>query len=120
MSLHQKKTRNVLDEVYTERQRQDERWGVQDHDIYMPGDYDAPAHYAEMAEAWKKANDERVAALTPIRPKGEEAAWDGILLEEVYEALSEVDPARQREELIQVAAVAVAMIECIDRRSNTL
>ena len=31
-------------------------------------------------------------------------------------ALAEVEPAKLREELIQVAAVAVAWIEAIDRR----
>jgi hypothetical protein len=37
--------------------------------------------------------------------------WDVVLLEEVYEALTERKPDRQVEELIQVAAVALAMAE---------
>ena len=39
-----------------------------------------------------------------------------ILNEEVAEVYAESDPVRQREELVQVAAVAVQMIEVIDRR----
>ena len=43
-------------------------------------------------------------------------AWDGILLEEVYEAFAEEDPIKLRSELVQVAAVAVQWIAAIDRR----
>jgi len=47
--------------------------------------------------------------------------WATILIEEVGEACKEVNEAvsveRLREELIQVAAVAVAWIECIDRHA---
>ena len=42
-------------------------------------------------------------------------SWDAILLEEVFEALAEADPVRRRAELVQVAAVAAAEIEAIDR-----
>lgn len=44
--------------------------------------------------------------------------WRHILQEEVAEAFAELDPAPLREELIQVAAVAVAWIEAIDRRGD--
>jgi hypothetical protein len=37
-------------------------------------------------------------------------------MEEVYEAFSETDTAKQREEMIQVAAAAVQIIKCLDRR----
>ena len=40
-----------------------------------------------------------------------------ILLEEVFEALAESNPARLRVELVQVAAVAVAWVEKIDRQA---
>ena len=40
-----------------------------------------------------------------------------VLLEEVSEALAEDDPARLREELLQVAGVAVLWIEALDRRA---
>jgi hypothetical protein len=41
--------------------------------------------------------------------------WANILLEEVYEAFAETDPEKQREEMIQVAAVAVQIIEFLDK-----
>jgi len=39
----------------------------------------------------------------------------GMLLEEIYEALAESDPQKMRAELIQVLAVAMKMVEAIDR-----
>ena len=41
-----------------------------------------------------------------------------VLLEEVYEALAEKDPARLRAELIQVAAVCAKWIYKIDQRES--
>jgi hypothetical protein len=43
--------------------------------------------------------------------------WKHILREEFLEAMAEEDPEQLREELVQVAAVAVAWIEAIDRRA---
>lgn len=42
--------------------------------------------------------------------------WRDILREEVYAALVESDPGRQRAELIQVAAVAIAWVGALDRQ----
>lgn len=100
----------VLLEVQHERNRQDEIFGEQNHPIIADDEFSAESreYYADQAELWKLANTFRKA-------KGG-LAWDGILLEEVCEALAETDPARVRAELIQVAAVAVAMIESLDRK----
>lgn len=70
-------TEKILEQIRWERQRQDAKWGEQNHkDLF----------------------------------------WLGILTEEIGEVakelLEERDPA---EELIQVAAVAVAWLECIGR-----
>jgi hypothetical protein len=43
-------------------------------------------------------------------------AWRDVLLEEVYEALAESDPARLRAELVQVAAGCAAWISDLDQR----
>ena len=88
MGLIRKHTRDVLGQVLEERARQDAKWGQQDH--------------------------------LPV-------IWTGILLEEVGEVAQEVNegwfsdsgPAielRLEEELIQVAAVAVAWVEALQRR----
>lgn len=42
--------------------------------------------------------------------------WADILLEEVFEAITETDRAALRSELVQVAAVAVAWVEDVDSR----
>lgn len=45
------------------------------------------------------------------------ADWRAVLLEEVYEAVAEEDPAKLRAELVQAAAVCTAWIEDIDSRT---
>jgi hypothetical protein len=116
----------VLGEVADERERQDMKWGQQNHpDRFFIGRDDAEDgehlyDYEFRACLWRRRNEARVAernseGAAPDR----NAAWDGVLLEEVYEALAESDPARLRAELIQVAAVAVAWVEAIDRREAT-
>lgn len=75
----------VLAEILEERHRQDQKWGEQNH--------------------------------SPIE-------WQGILMEEVGEQAREANEnhfegkdslVKYRKELVQVAAVAVNMIECLDR-----
>ena len=95
----------VLAAVADERLRQDERWGEQNH----PDGTGAPADAARA---------DRLKVEYAIASQNGALEWRGILLEEVYEALAESDPERLREELIQVAAVAVAWAECIDRRGK--
>jgi malonyl CoA-acyl carrier protein transacylase len=89
----------VLCEVAQERVRQDAVWGEQNHpDGCFP-------EVAAVAEAHREH----------LRTFGPH--WSLILLEEAHEAAAETDPARLREELLQVAAVAVAWVEAIDRRT---
>lgn len=45
--------------------------------------------------------------------------WSDILLEEVAEAFAETEPRSLKEELLQVAAVAVAWVGAIERRTTT-
>lgn len=78
---------SALEDVWDERDRQDEKWGEQNH---------------------------------------LDLTWNAILMEEVGEAAQEVlttafgaaakGHGDLREELVQVAAVAIAWIEAIDRR----
>lgn len=102
----------VLQEVLAERQRQDGKWGQQNHEVVPPRTADfsvivARQEYEDSADAFKGLNDMDVARGT--------VGWDRVLLEEVYEALAESDPRKIREELVQVAAVACAIIESLDR-----
>lgn len=54
---------------------------------------------------------------TDARSKDGTVTWRDVLREEVYEAFAEVDPAKLRAELVQVAAVAARWVEDIDRRA---
>ncbi len=112
-------TESVLQEVLEERHRQEAKWGEQNHP-----DGTGPARMpllatdvnldlrtgAELARILRtKCN------VTHARGDG---TWLDILLEEVGEAMAESDPAKLRAELIQVAAVATAWAEAIDRRTR--
>lgn len=98
-------TISVMQEVINERVRQDDKWGQQNHPDSTGG---PPSEI--MADEYRSRAAEAAAsgALT----------WRHILLEEVYEAIAESDPTALREELIQVAAVAAAWAEAIDRRGQ--
>lgn len=94
----------VSADVRTERDRQEARWGVLSYPdgTGRPGDEET----AQALKAACKAN-------TP-----EQDNWRDILAEEVAEAFAETDPAALRAELVQVAAVAQAWAEDIDRRGD--
>lgn len=93
-------------DITAERARQDARWGVQHHDDGTNGEY------VNVADRWKSVvNDDA---------KSGTSNWAHILLEEVFEALSETDPALLRAELVQGASVIVNWIEDIDSRTASL
>lgn len=79
----------ILGEIVAERRRQDEKFG--------------DLHKQELIDSEVSLG------------------YDAILLEEVYEAIEESwggERERLRTELVQVAAVAVAWIESIDKRAK--
>ncbi|MFC9429290.1 NUDIX hydrolase [Streptomyces sp. NPDC056987] len=98
-------TRSVLAEIAGERRRQDDKFGTQNH----PDGTGLPV-YQHSARRYRDHADRAAASGT--------LAWRDVLQEEVHEALAESDPVRLRAELVQVAAVAAAWIEAIDRRAK--
>jgi len=90
-------------EVDAERQRQLAKWGDQKHPDGTGG---SGALY--VADRYRTIVDHAL-------DKGT-ARWRDIVLEEVYEALAESDPARLRAELVQCAAVIQAWIHDLDTR----
>lgn len=98
----------VTSEVVEERQRQDAKWGQQDHP-------DAGSRHSKWVA---QANAQVARKLCQDDFRDGDPSWEIILLEEVYEAIEQCneDTAKLREELIQVAAVCVAWAEAIDRR----
>ena len=97
-------TGEVLGKVLDERIRQEEKWGEQNH---PDGTYSHPA-IASAAKAAQRVCEQaaREGSLT----------WMQILEEEVAEVAAETDPEKLIQELVQVAAVAVAWIEAVQRR----
>lgn len=96
--------------VGDELRSQDDKWGQQDHPIlHKASGWLDLGEYAREARSWKRRNDFRV--------ESGKLSWDGILLEEVFEALCETDAKAQEEELIQVAAVALQMVLFLQRKA---
>lgn len=100
----------VLYEIGIERVRQNHKWGEQNHPDFadMPVVM-RPLHY----EIPTKADAIKVC---DGRAEDGTLTWADILIEEVAEAIETRTPGELREELIQVAAVAIAWVEAIDRR----
>ncbi|MDV3675108.1 hypothetical protein OZ664_20005 [Elizabethkingia sp. HX WHF] len=95
---------HIFNEIRSERQRQDEKWGQQDH---KPIEWVAILT-EEVGEVAKEAVDFH---------------FDNNL--QGLNALSKFEEQRQRllnyrKELIQVAAVSVSMIQCLDRHMEAL
>jgi hypothetical protein len=95
----------IFAEISRECKRQDEKWGEQDHPMLYP-------EYLEQAREGAE-NAKRVCALNASIKK---LSWYDILTEEILEAFSETELEKQREEMIQVAAVAVQIIKCLNKR----
>ena len=104
----------IFEEICAERQRQDEKFGEQ-RNYPMLGVYFDPFDHKKKqfptTAAFKNALER-----SRERTKTDMFGWLDILFEEVCEAFLETEPEKQREEMIQVAAVAVAIIEYLDRR----
>lgn len=97
--------KSIIEELIAERVRQEVKWGEQNHRDGTQADYLQAATIAKyICERARKEG---------------RMTWYHILNEEVQEAFCETDPAALRAELIQVAAVAIAWIGCIDRRQKT-
>lgn len=95
----------VLADVFDERDNQDRKWGEQNHPNGTGG-----------TDVWP-IRDQVRAFCDRTHSEGV-GTWTSILAEEVLEAFAEEDPDLLRAELIQVAAVAAAWVQCIDRRGD--
>lgn len=71
----------------------------------------AAEHLANMATLDTKAHSQNEGGDSTV-------TWWHILREEVFEAAAEESPAKLRAELVQVAAVALKMIDAIDQTTN--
>jgi hypothetical protein len=97
-------TAGVLVEIAAERERQNAEWGEQNHE---DGTHRARRMFADRARA--SCQDAAAAG---------DVTWLDILWKEISETFAEEDPDQLRAELVQVAAVTVAWVEAIDRRTE--
>lgn len=109
----------ILEEVAVERARQDDKWGEQNHPngtgsdrtvLHSLGAFQQDVNL-DLAELAKQRVD--------LLARSGACTYEAILTEEWAEAIACDNPAELRAELIQVAAVAVAWVEAIDRRACT-
>ncbi len=107
--MQSSKISELLVEVAAERLRQDEKWGKQSHDIFTVDE--------EHVESERLRHTFAMDQCKALYDQVEEPGWDLILFEEVYEAFSATDPQEIRTELIQVAAVALAIVEDLDNKA---
>lgn len=111
-------TVEVLADVRAERSRQFARYGTNEDiaDGTGPG-----VEWLQGADGWSSAKDLEVelrAAYVEYEQQHGTPTWRHLVLEEVAEVFMEDDLSRLREELVQVAALAVSWIEKIDGRNE--
>jgi hypothetical protein len=108
----------IFQQVADERRRQDAKWGQQSHpngsgpDGLILGSTEVNLDLRtgeELANIFRARCDRN--------HRNGCGDWIDILLEEIFEAFAESDPARLRTELIQCMAVIEAWVEDIDRKS---
>lgn len=107
-------TSDVLAEVGEERVRQRHAHGEQ---VHLPDGTGPGVEF--LLEGTASQVRDHVRRGVDVWATDGRSQWAPILLEEVFEAFAEDDPARLRAELVQVAAVAVQWIEAIDARAVT-
>src|SRR5262245_3034113 len=106
----------VLDEILEERVRQHGLWGTQSHKngTARQGSRDKASPTREWGD--KELLEEVRKGVKKAEQSGA-LTWRHILTEEVVEAFAERSDKNLRTELVQVAAVCCAWVECIDRRA---
>lgn len=103
---------SILAEVAAERKRQDRMWGEQNHPLMLPG---------ELPSDYDIGSPKVMREIVRLNGHGKKLTYLNIFMEELAEfayAASMDGQDEAREELIQCAAVLVAMVERIDRNDS--
>jgi len=117
---------NALEEIRNEAQRSIDKHGEQGHLPMGTGPNTRPLDiYDDLTmldgDMYAWAVSKHATADTKAHSANEggdnTCTWWLILREEVFEAAAEDDPAKLRAELVQVAAVALKMIDALDHKS---
>lgn len=113
MSYFPERLRPVMTEIDRERDAQDAKWGEQNWPDGTGAAIPWPLFVGDGRAAAIRARD-----AANRRAKRGDLTFRDILTDEVAATYAESDPSKLRAELVQVAAVACAWIEAIDRRSR--
>lgn len=109
----------TIAEVMHEREAQDLKWGEQNHasvDMRLALRSN-PAH--RLALEYEIPTEERAKFNEQTAAKRGETTWAHIAIEELAEAVGcGHDDVKRRAELVQMAAVIFAWIDCIDRHKG--
>lgn len=110
----------VMSDAWAEMWRQRLHWGQQDHENGTGPGLKLFGRTMRFYERVVRAIIEATSVYdtTTKQMVKNEPTWAMILLEEVFEALSEEDPEKLREELVQVTAVAASWVDAIDRKKE--
>ena len=116
---------SIYDEIQAERVRQDAKWGEQNHPsadrvlIERKGGCSPE----RMCENYELPNEARAKWLCQEHERRGDISWPHIAVEEMSEAVAAFADGSEiagRVELVQLAAVIVGWIECIDRNQVKL
>ena len=108
---------SIYEEIQAERARQDAKWGEQNHPSFdtVLMDRVGGCTPQRMCEEYEIPSEMRAKYLCQSADR--DVTWPHIAVEELCEAVSTLDEKNLRGELVQLAAVVVQWIECIDRRA---
>jgi len=104
----------IAEEIISERIRQDQKWGEQNHPDGTGPDWPA----IPIGGSFTKDRADMARRACQSAASHGTVTWHHILAEEFAEAMAEADPVALRAELIQAAAVCAAWVEAIDRRPS--
>lgn len=108
---------NIFEEIRIERQKQNEKWGEQNHaclDVVLLN-RNRKASPERMCEEYEIPSENRAKQNCDNSFSQGRGTYAHIAVEEISEVISAFDIHKRREELIQLTAVCVAWIEKIDR-----
>lgn len=110
----------VYAEIIAERNRQDAKWGEQNHpslDPILTG-RNGGASPQRLCEEYEIPSEARAKFKCNEAAEKRVLSWAHIAVEELSEAVSAIDDKTRRGELIQLAAVIVEWIQSIDRQNK--
>jgi predicted small integral membrane protein len=107
----------IFEEIRIERENQDKRFGKQNHPILDPILINKPSE--RMCDEYEIPTEDRAREILNIRCTRGDLTYMHILIEEISEiACCGSNTKELRKEIIQSAAVLVAMVEALDRNGR--